>query len=122
LTRDAGPDAVTDELVGLVLKAVRPARPNGHGAGWKRLLTHEEQIRAWVIGGEVDGVRQEPLSIVTIEELLARQGSGSRTGRCTGSRSSGVRVPHWAGHHGPRRRPRAPLEVAASLQPDDAAS
>ncbi|GAB7007779.1 hypothetical protein JCM18899A_52550 [Nocardioides sp. AN3] len=32
LVRDDGTDAVTDELVGLVVEAVRPARPNGHWA------------------------------------------------------------------------------------------
>jgi len=70
LTRDAGAEAVTDELVGVVVDAVRPARPNGHGASWEVLLAHEEQIRAWVAGGNGN----EPLSIVKIEELLARQG------------------------------------------------
>jgi len=74
LTREAGPDAVTDELVGLVVEVVRPARPNGHGASWETLLGREEQIRGWVTGGVVDGRRQEQLSIVKIEELLARQG------------------------------------------------
>ena len=70
LTRTAGVEAVSDELIGLVVDAVRPARPNGHGASWELLLAHEERIRVWVKGG--DG--QEPLSIVKIEELLARQG------------------------------------------------
>ncbi|WP_207082371.1 IS21 family transposase [Nocardioides sp. S5] len=70
LSRDAGVEALTDELVGVVVEAVRPARPNGHGASWELLLAHEEQISAWVKGG--DGA--EPLSIVKIEELLARQG------------------------------------------------
>ncbi len=70
LTRDAGVDAVTDEVVGLVVDAVRPARPNGHGASWEVLLAHEEQIRAWLAGGE----GEEPLSIVKIEELLTRKG------------------------------------------------
>jgi transposase len=74
LVREAGVEAVTDELVGVVVEAVRPARPNGHGASWQALLAHEEQIRAWVSGGEVDGQKQEPLSIVKIEELLARRG------------------------------------------------
>jgi hypothetical protein len=37
LVRDAGVEAVTDELVGLVVDAVRPARPNGHGAAWELL-------------------------------------------------------------------------------------
>jgi len=70
LSRDGGLEAVTDELIGLVVEAVRPARPNGHGAAWERLCAHEEQVRAWVSGG--DG--QDPLSIVKIEQLLARRG------------------------------------------------
>jgi hypothetical protein len=74
LVREAGADAVTDELVGAVAEAVRPARPNGHGVSWEVLLAHEEQIRGWVSGGEVDGQKQHPLSIVKIEELLARRG------------------------------------------------
>jgi transposase len=74
LTRDAGPVAVTDDLVGLVVEAVRPVRPNGHGAAWETLLSREEQIQSWVAGAEVEGHKQEPLSIVKIEELLARQG------------------------------------------------
>ncbi len=70
LTREAGVEALGDELVGLVVEAVRPARPNGHGASWELLLGREEQISAWVAGG--GGVA--PLSIVKIEELLARTG------------------------------------------------
>ena len=70
LSRDAGAGPVTDELVGAVVEAVRPARPNGHGASWELLLGHEDQIRAWVAGG--GGC--EVLSIVKIEELLTRQG------------------------------------------------
>jgi hypothetical protein len=61
---------VTDELVGLVVDAVRPARPNGHGSSWAALLEREEQITAWVKGG--DG--RHPLSVLKIEELLARSG------------------------------------------------
>jgi hypothetical protein len=38
LSRDIGPVGVTDELVGLVVEAVRPARPNGHGLSWEALL------------------------------------------------------------------------------------
>jgi transposase len=70
LTRDDGVGALTDELIGAVVTAVRPARPNGHGASWEVLLVWEEQIRRWVVGGQ----GQPPLSIVKIEELLARQG------------------------------------------------
>jgi len=70
LSRDADVEAVTDELVGLVVEAVRPARPNGHGASWAALLEREEQITAWVKGGN----GHNPLSVVKIEELLARSG------------------------------------------------
>ena len=68
-------ELVTDELIGLVVEAVRPARPGGHGAAWESLLAHEEQIRAWVTGHtSADGVKHDPLSVVKVEELLARQG------------------------------------------------
>lgn len=70
LVREAGVEAVTDELVGVVVEAVRPVRPNGHGASWELLLAHEELIRGWVKGGN----GQDPLSLVKIEELLTRQG------------------------------------------------
>ncbi len=52
LTRDAGVEALSDELVGAVVAAVRPARPNGHGAAWDLLLVRQEQITAWVAGGD----------------------------------------------------------------------
>ena len=71
LDRCAGAAAVDDALVGQVVAAVRPARPNWHGAAWEALLAREEQVRAWVVG---DGKDAKPLSIVKIEELLARQG------------------------------------------------
>lgn len=70
LVRGAGLEGLTDELVGVVVAAVRPVRPNGHGASWELLLAREDQIKKWVAGGE----GEKPLSIVKIEELLARQG------------------------------------------------
>ena len=70
LVRDAGAGALSDELIGAVVAAVRPARPNGHGQAWALLLAQEEQITKWVVGGE----GQPALSIVKIEELLTRQG------------------------------------------------
>jgi hypothetical protein len=66
LTRDAGPSALDDELIGVVVGAVRSARPKGHGDSWETLLTHQEQISAWV--------GQDKLSIVKVEQLLTRQG------------------------------------------------
>jgi hypothetical protein len=53
LSREAGVEAVTDDLVGAVVEAVRPARPNGHGASWELLLAREEQVRAWIKDGTV---------------------------------------------------------------------
>jgi len=70
LVLEDGVEALSDELIGAVVAMVRPARPNGHGAAWDLLLAHEEQITKWVDGCE----GQPPLSIVKIEELLARQG------------------------------------------------
>ena len=66
LCRDDGPEALTDELIGAVIAAVRPARPDGHGAAWEELSAREVQIPDWV--------GKDGLSIVKIEELLARSG------------------------------------------------
>ena len=88
LQRDAGFAAVSDDVVAQVVSAVRPARPSGHGAAWDALEAHEEQIRAWVAG---EGPDAKPLSVVKVQELLARRGgSWCRIGRCIGSRSSGA--------------------------------
>ncbi|MGB7979438.1 MAG: hypothetical protein WCF36_01450, partial [Candidatus Nanopelagicales bacterium] len=70
LTRDSGVDAVDDELVGVVVDAVRPARPNGHGQAWEALEARHDQIQAWVTGSE----QNQPLSVVKVETLLARSG------------------------------------------------
>jgi transposase len=66
LRREDGPGALTDELLGAVIASVRPARPDGHGSSWDVLAAREDQIRAWI---DKDG-----LSIVKIEQLLARSG------------------------------------------------
>ena len=103
LERSAGFEAVDDELIAAVVSAVRPARPNGHGAAWESLLAHEEQITAWVKG---EGGRRG-LSIVKIGELLARQGvkvpyrtlHRFATERC-GYRAKDVTVPITDGEPG----------------------
>ncbi len=66
LCRDAGQDALSDELVGAVIAAVRPARPGGHGAAWDVLAARKSDITGWVKGG---------LTIVKIENLLTRSGT-----------------------------------------------
>jgi len=70
LRRDADPSAIDDGLIGLVAEAVRPVRPDGHGAAWEQLLGFEDQITAWVAGTP----EQRPLTVTKIHTLLGRQG------------------------------------------------
>jgi hypothetical protein len=65
LDRDGGEEQLTDELVGQVVTAVRPARPLGHGAGWDALEAEHARIVEWV---------GKDLTVVKIGDLLARQG------------------------------------------------
>ena len=67
LVRDGGEEQLTDELVGLVVAAVRPARPQGHGAGWEVLEGQHAQIVEWV---------GKDLTVVKIGDLLARRACG----------------------------------------------
>ena len=55
LVRDGGEEQLTDELVGQVVAAVRPARPQGHGAGWEALEGQHAQIVEWVGQGPDGG-------------------------------------------------------------------
>ena len=72
LSREAGGGAVDDAVIAAVVAAVRPGRPNGHGASWEALVPWEETIRGWVSGkGCADG---KALTLVKIHELLERQG------------------------------------------------
>ena len=66
LTRDAGLPALSDELIGEVVGAVRPVRPSGHGAAWDLLAARKSDIQDWVDNG---------LSVVKIEVLLTRSGT-----------------------------------------------
>jgi transposase len=65
LVRDGGEEQLTDELIGQVIQAVRPARANGHGAAWDALEAEQEQIAEWVKQG---------LTAVKIHDKLARKG------------------------------------------------
>jgi transposase len=66
LVRTDGQAALSDELIGAVIAAVRPTRPNGHGAAWDLLAARKTDIAGWVKDG---------LSIVKIEVLLTRSGT-----------------------------------------------
>ena len=66
LSRDGGEGQLTDELIGVVVAAVRPARPAGHGESWQLLEQRKEDIARWVKAG---------LTLVKIGELLERSGT-----------------------------------------------
>jgi transposase len=66
LDRDGGECQLTDELIGAVIAAVRPARASGHGAAWESLLAHEQQICEWITGGE--------LQLTNVHGKLSRRG------------------------------------------------
>ena len=65
LVRGGGESQLTDELIGAVVAAVRPARPAGHGVSWEALVPVQDEITAWV---------KQDLTLVKIGELLARRG------------------------------------------------
>lgn len=66
LVREGGEGELSDELLGAVIAAVRPARASGHGAAWQTLLAHEQQIRGWV--------EEDELQMTNIHGKLARRG------------------------------------------------
>lgn len=66
LARDGGEGQLTDELLGLVVAAVRPARPAGRGHSWERLGQRKEEIAGWV---------GDDLTLVKIGEKLQRSGT-----------------------------------------------
>jgi hypothetical protein len=49
--RNGGDDQLSDELIGAVVAAVRPARPHGHGAACQSLVPHRDQIKTWLEAG-----------------------------------------------------------------------
>src|SRR3984885_2966060 len=65
LARDGGLAQLSDELVGQVAEAVRPARPGGHGHAWDQLESCHAEVEAQVKAG---------LSVVKIGVLLERRG------------------------------------------------
>lgn len=66
LVRDGGEGQLTDELIGVVVEAVRPDRPAGHGAAWEACAGEHDRIKAWL---EDDG-----LKLTKVHDLLARRG------------------------------------------------
>jgi transposase len=66
LARDGDDSQLSDELLGQVVAAVRPARPAGHGESWEALVARQAEITGWVKAG---------LTLVKIGELLERSGT-----------------------------------------------
>ncbi|MGH3236833.1 MAG: IS21 family transposase [Streptosporangiaceae bacterium] len=65
LLRGGGEEQLTEELIGRVIAAVRPVRPDGHGLGWSELEARHAQVTAWV---------KAEVPVVKIRVLLAREG------------------------------------------------
>ena len=65
LVREGGEEQLTDELIGAVVAAVRPARPAGHGAAWEALLAER--------GADPRLGRATELQLTKIHGKLARQ-------------------------------------------------
>ncbi len=65
LVRDGGDGQLSDVFIGLVVEAVRPHRSDGHGAAWRLLEAHHDEIAGWVA---------DDLTGVKITELLERRG------------------------------------------------
>lgn len=65
LTPDQGEEAITDELIGAVVEAVRPARAFGRGRAWQALEAERAFLKERVDQG---------LRLTKIHELLERRG------------------------------------------------
>jgi transposase len=67
LDREGGESQLTDELIGVVVAAVRPARPAGHGPSWEMLVPRKAEISEWV--------KKDTLTLMKMWELLERSGT-----------------------------------------------
>jgi transposase len=65
LVREGGPGQLTDELLGVVVGVVRPARPQGTGVAWQTIAGQREQISQWLAQG---------LTLAKVHLLLGRHG------------------------------------------------
>ena len=64
LNPDGGTEQLTDDLIGAVVEAVRPVRPNGHGQAWDLLASHHEFLKAKV---------DENLKLTKVHDLFTRR-------------------------------------------------
>src|SRR5436853_304805 len=49
LDRAGGEDQLNDVLLASVCEAVRPHRPDGHGAAWATLVANHDQLKTWLV-------------------------------------------------------------------------
>jgi len=64
LDRGVGEQKITDEIIGAVVEAVRPARPAGHGKTWELLKAHRDFLET-KIGAD--------LKLTKVHDLLHRE-------------------------------------------------
>jgi hypothetical protein len=99
LSRDSGEGRLTDELIGIVVGAVRPVRPAGHGSSWGGPGRPEGRDRRLGEGGPDAGEDRGAAGAVGDRGSLPDAGAVRR---------AGVRVLVWpAGGEGAGRRPAA---------------
>ena len=65
LVRDGGLEQLSDELLGLVVEAVRPSRPTGRGGSWQACEAERDRIKGWLA---------KDLEVTKIHDLLKRRG------------------------------------------------
>jgi transposase len=66
LVREAGEGQLTDMLIGAVVEAVRPDRPDGYGAAWEACRANHDRIKTWL---------DKDLKLTKVHDLLIRQGT-----------------------------------------------
>ncbi len=96
LARDGDEAQLTDELLGQVVAAVRPARPAGHGPSWEVLAARQAEITAWV----KDGLLAAGRSIKVIQA-----GQGVDVGRSRALEDDAVAAVCCCRRRGPFNRP-----------------
>jgi hypothetical protein len=69
LSRTDDEEALTDQLLGVVVEAIRPSRPPGdHGRAWETLLAHRAFLEAKL---------EDDLQLTTVHRLLVRHGGAA---------------------------------------------
>jgi hypothetical protein len=61
LQRDAGEEALLDELMAKVCEHARPHRPDGHGESWAALRAKHDQLKDWLLEAELTSVKATEL-------------------------------------------------------------